>query len=350
SVNASGVDFTVAEGKIHFAMSAIKGCGGGAAEAIVKAREFGGPFTDIFDFCERVDPSQCNRAAIETLVKAGALDQLGGNRAQHLAVLDRALQSGAAAAADRRSGQMSLFGEAEEEPLPAAASLPAIDDLPERERLLGEKEVLGFYLTSHPLAEHQETLETFCQHTTATLDGLPDRAEVTLGGMLSSLKFSHTKNPKPGKPSKYVMFDLEDMHGAIRCIVWPDDFARVGELVQPDAILLARGALDRRGGDEANLIVNELVPIDQLDKRFTQGILIRLDQPHSKRETLSTLREILRAYPGECELQLLLTLEDGQRIKVKSESLRIDVDAEMRHRVDELLGPGNLKLLTGAAR
>ncbi len=349
NVNSAGSDFTVTGGKIHFALSAIKGCGGGAADAIVAARRDDGPFRDIFDFCERVDAASCNRSTIETLIKAGAMDSFGGHRAQLLAAIDRAMQSGAAAAADRKSGQMSLFGGEEESQAAEAAgqALPDVAPLEDREKLLMEREVLGFYLTSHPLAEHQETLATFCQHTTNSLEGLPDRAEVVLGGMLSSLKFSHTKNARPGKPTKYVMFDLEDTEGVIRCILWPDDFEKYAEMVQPDAILLARGALDRRGGDEANLIINELVPLDQLDNRFTKGVLIRLDGPHSREETLHTLREILRAYPGHCDLQLLLSLDDGQRVKMRCDGLRVGIEREMRQRVDDLLGPGNLKLLTG---
>jgi len=352
SVNESDADFSVKGEKIHFALSAIKGCGGGAAEAIVAAREVDGPFRDIFDFCERVDASACNRSTIETLIKAGAFDCLGGQREQYLAVIDRALQSGAAAAADRRSGQMSLFGGDEDETAEKAGaveSLPEVPPMDEREKLLAEREVLGFYLTSHPLAEHQETLSTFCQHTTNSLDGLPDRAEVVLGGMLSSLKFSHTKNARPGKPTKYVMFDLEDTEGVIRCILWPDDFEKYGDLVQPDAILLARGALDRRGGDEANLIVNELVPLDQLDQRFTQGVLIRLDAARSNEPTVKTLREILRAYPGNCGLHLVMTLDNGSRVRMRCDGMHVNVVPEMKSRVEDLLGPGNMKLLTSTS-
>ena len=352
NVNESDVDFTVSGEKIHFALSAIKGCGGGAADAISAARKEDGPFTDIFDFCERVDASACNRSTIETLVKAGAFDCLGGKREQYLAVIDRAMQSGAAAAADRKSGQMSLFGGDDDQTAEDTASIDSLPDVPpmeEREKLLAEREVLGFYLSSHPLAEHEEKLATFCEHTTTSLDGLADRAEVVLGGMLSSLKFSHTKNARPGKPTKYVMFDLEDTEGVIRCILWPDDFEKFGELVQPDAILLARGALDRRGGDEANLIVNELVPLDQLDQRFTEGVLIRLSPSHSNEGTVKTLREILRAYPGNCYLQLLMSLEDGSRVRMRCDGMHVQVVPEMKSRVDDLLGSGNLKLLASTS-
>ena len=348
-VNTSYVDFAVGGGKIFFGLAAVKGCGGGAAEAIVAARAKGGAFRDIFDFCERVDPTACNRAAVETLVKAGAFDSTGANRRQMLDVLDRAIQAGAAALADRRSGQLSLFGELEEnDPTPASHSLPQVDDFPERERLLMEREVLGFYLSSHPLSEHEKLLKTYCSHTTTTVAGLPDRTEVMLGGMLSAIKMAHVKKvSREGAPTKYANFDLEDMDGSIRCILWPDDYAVHGEQVRADAIVVVRGAIDRRGGgDEVNLIVNELIPLGELEGRYTTGVVIRLDEVVHGAEKLPKIREIVRAYPGNCDLQLLLQAENGTRVLLKSNRLRIAITTELKSRIDELLGPGNFQLIT----
>jgi len=347
-VNSSHVDFAVDDGKIFFGLSAIKSCGGSAAQDIVKARQQDGPFKSIFDFCERVDPSSCNRASIETLIKAGAFDSLGARRRQLIDVLDRAIQAGASALADRKSGQKNLFGTlADEEDAEPVVDLPKVPEFDERERLSMEKEVLGYYLSSHPLAEYEKTLATYCTHTTAEIANLPDRVEVMMGGMLSAIKFAHVKKARPDQPTKYANFDLEDMAGSIRCILWPSDFATSGELVQPDAILVVRGAIDRRGGgDEANLIVNELIPLDQLDSRYTSGIIIRIDEQHHGVDTLRTVREIVRAYPGRCELQLMLSLCDGTRVYLRSNKLRVQVNSELRRRIDELLGPGHFGLLT----
>jgi len=351
-VNRSHSDFAVAEGTILFGLSAVKGCGGAAAEAICEARRAGGPFRDLFDFCERVEASACNRSTIETLVKAGAFDSFGARRSQLMAVIDRAMQSGAAAAADRRSGQKSLFGEMEKDDAQSTAvTLPDVAELDERERLLMEKEVLGFYLSSHPLAEHEKTLSTYCSHTTADVSTLRDRTGVTLGGMLSAVKFSHVRKTRAGSTAtKYANFDLEDINGSIRCIVWPDDFVKFGHLVQGDAILVARGTIDRRGGgDEANLIVNELIPLEQLASRYTRGVIVRVDEAHHDEDALPKLREIVRGYPGNCELQMLLCLADGNRVLLKSDHVKVELNPEMRTRVDDLLGQGNFKLLTASA-
>ena len=347
-VNTSEIEFAVGDGKIYFGMAAVKGCGGSAAEAILNARKKKGRFTSIFDFCERVDPSACNHSCIETLIKAGAYDSLGARRSQLTAVLDRAMQAGASVIADRRSGQKSLFGDmVESSPHESLQSLPDIPEWNEREKLLMEKEVLGFYLSSHPLAEHEKTLARFCTHTTVDIDPVPDREEVILGGMLSAITFRHTKNSRPGAPTKYANFDLEDKAGIMRCIVWPDTFVEYGHLVTPDAILVVRGAIDRRGGgDEANLIVNELIPLGELESRYTTGIIIRVEEPAQGADKLSSVREIVRGYPGPCELRLVLCLRDGSRVHMKVNNFRVEVTPELRERLDDLLGPGSVRLMT----
>jgi DNA polymerase-3 subunit alpha len=349
-VNRSDSDFTVAEGQIVFGLSAIKGCGGYAAGGIVAARKKDGPFRSLFDFCARVDPAVANRTAIESLIKAGAFDSLGARRSQLLASVDRALQTGSAALADRKSGQKGLFDEVEEEAdaTVGTVNLPDIVEWDERQKQANEKEVLGFYLTSHPLTAHADTLAAYTTHSTVAAAALPARTEVYLGGMLASLKYSHTKNPRPGSThTKYVMFDLEDMSGIMRCILWPEDFANYGQLVAGDSILVVRGSIDRRAGsEESNLIVNELIPLDQLAGRYTRGIEIRVVENPRSAEQLEQLYEILRGYPGNCGLQVLLSLADGNQVRLTAGKLRVTVDPQMRERIDNLLGPGQFRLIT----
>ncbi|MFM7070182.1 MAG: DNA polymerase III subunit alpha [Planctomycetota bacterium] len=350
SVNSSDADFSVKAGRIHFGLAAIKGCGGSASEAIASERRKRGPYRDLFDLCERVDPQQCGRAALEMLVKAGAMDCFKATRKQLTTALERAMQAGAAALADRRSGQKNLFGGFDEDDgkgkKAGTSTLPDCGEFEERERLAMEKEVLGYYLSSHPLSEYAAMLSEFCSHTTDKLADLPDRMEVFLGGMLSSIKITNTKNSRPGAPTRYAMFDLEDTAGAIRCILWPDDFVNFGQLVQPDAILVARGVLDRRGGDEANLIVNELIPISELSARYTTGMVVRVDETRHGPEMLSKIREVVRGYPGQRDLELLLQLRDGCRVRLKANSVRLDITQELQRRLDELLGPGNVRRIT----
>src|SRR5262249_20878679 len=162
-------------------------------------------------------------------------------------------------------------------PTSTAVDLPMLPEFAEKERLAMENEVLGFYLTSHPLAEHESILRTYCTHTSSQVAKLEHRTEVMVGGMLAAIKFSHTKNPRPGSTNtKYAMWDLEDLDGIIRCILWPEQFAEFGQHVQSDAILAMRAVVDRRpGAEEVNLIINELIPLAELPARFSSGVMIR---------------------------------------------------------------------------
>ncbi|MEX2139411.1 MAG: DNA polymerase III subunit alpha [Pirellulales bacterium] len=332
---------------LTFGLSAIKGCGGQAAAVLVAERNKNGPYRDLFDFCERVDPALCNRATIESLIKAGAFDFTGARRSQLMAVLDRALQTGAALLADRKSGQKGLFDDADEGPAVRVQSLPDLPEWEEKEKLAYEKEVLGFYLTSHPLAEHAETLASYCSHNTAAIASLPARTEVVTGGMIGSIKHSQTKNPRAGETNtRYAMFDLEDMEGMIRCILWPSDFVNYGHLVADGAIIALRGSIDRRpGSDEANLIVNEIFPLSELAQRFTRGLRLRLDEQQHSERALDSLHEILRGYPGTCEVELALVLADGSKLLLKCNTPKVQLSPELRSRLDDLLGPGNVKLI-----
>ncbi len=346
-VNSSGVQFTVADGKIHFALSAIKGCGGSTAASIVEAREADGPFKDLFDFCERVEGQKCSRSSIETLIKAGAMDCFGAKRSQLSAVADRALQAGAAMLADKKSGQKNLFGgdDLDEDEEEIAVVLPEMEEWEERLLLNAEKEVLGYYLTSHPLAQFEAQLARYCSHKTSGLQGTKDRDRVSLGGMISSVKQSHVKNPRDANsPTKYAMFDLEDVDGAIRCILWPQDYAKMGEFVVSDAVVVLQGRLDYRGGDEANMIVDKVIPIEKLDQNLTHGVKIMIDEQHHGADVLKNAYEILRGYPGNRELKIEVVLENGMRVEMNSNK-KVDINDQLTKRLTELLGKTSVEML-----
>lgn len=350
SVNTAHIDFTVKDKKIFFGLSAIKGCGGSAGEAIVAARTSGGDFKDIFDFCERVDPQGCNRATIETLIKAGAMDCFGARRSQLMAVVDKAIQAGAAALADKKSGQMNFFDDLEQEDTKsntvAVHTLPDIPEFPETTRLSMEKEVLGMYLSSHPLAQYSTALRSFTTHNSSQLKNCKDRQEIMVGGMISSIKLANTRNPKPGQPSKYANFDLEDLEGNARCILWPDGYATQGEQIVAEAIVVIRATVDKRGGgDEVNLIVNEVIPIAEASTRFTAGMRIHLSEERHPVDTLPRLTEILRGYPGKMEVQLALELVGGEIVHIKSRKHKVEITPELRTRLDDLLGDESHRLI-----
>ncbi|MCL2622397.1 MAG: DNA polymerase III subunit alpha [Planctomycetaceae bacterium] len=353
-VNSSSRLYTVKNGKIHFSLIAVKGCSDGAADAIAAARESGGSFRSMFDFCERISPKDCSFATILILIKAGAFDSLGCKRSQLTQILEKAFHAGKAAATDRAIGQKSLFDEAEElektdpqeEIAAAMRGLPDIKEWDDKEKLAYEKEVLGFYLSSHPLKQYADQFKTFVSHTTTSAVLLPDRTETVLGGMLGSIKLTATKNPKPDRPSQYAMFDLEDVDGMIRCIIWPEQYALYSQLVKMESIVLAVGKIDKsrsQAEDDANFIIDRLVTLEEAQAQMTRGIAVTVAESRGE-ETLRTLYEIVRGYPGTSELELNLQFNDGRLALLKCKT-GVTINPELRRRVTELLGEENYRLI-----
>ena len=347
-VNASAPDFSVRDGRILFGLSAVKGCGLQAAEAICAERAKAGPYRDLHEFCGRLDPSIVNKTAIENLAKAGALDGLGGHRGALLAGIERAMAAGASQLADRKSGQKSLFGAFEDaQPATAAAAtgLPDVPLLSDLEMRSNEKEVLGYYVHSHPLAEHQFLLDAICTHGTAGLAAVKAKGEVLVGGLVAALKLSNTKQARPGSThTRYAMFDLEDMDGLVRSICWPEDYARLGDFLRPDAVVLVSGAIDRRAGsEETNLIVNEVVPIADAWRLPPRSVTVRIAEPTHGRDTLDRLAEIVGRHPGRVPLRLVIEMADGSRALLEADRHAVAWSPELHDALVDLLGPGSVR-------
>ena len=200
------------------------------------------------------------------------------------------------------AGRKGLFGDDEEDE-PAGRRRPICPMCPNGTNATGSprrRRCSASICRATRWPSTSDALTSYCSHTTAEAAELPHRTEVMLGGMLASIKISHTKNPKPGKPSKYAMFDLEDKDGIMRTIIWPEQFAQYGELVQPDAILVVRGAIDKRpGSEEANLIVNEVIPLDDLEKRYSRGVKIRIDRAAARGKGARTAPRNPPRLPGQ---------------------------------------------------
>ena len=251
--------------------------------------------------------------------------------------------------ADRRRGQTNLFEHLEEEESATSdVQLPEVSPLSDKEQLAAEKDALGFYMSSHPLAEFRRPLETYCSHQIADLGSIDPRSDVVVGGMLSAVRFTHTRKPRPGQTqTKYAMFDLEDTSGIVRCIIWPEQFAKFGDLIVSDSILVIRGKVDRRpGSDDSNIIVDEPIPIQAMEGRYTSGVRILLDEGKHGVKGLESLYEIIRHYPGKCDVELDIRLADGSLVRCECDDISVDLSEEMRGRLDESLGANSLQLLT----
>lgn len=348
-INKCFVEFAVVEGKIAFGLSAIKGCGEGAAAAIVAERQRNGPFRSLFDFCQRLDPSEVPRSTIEALIKAGAFDSLGASRAQCFEVLDRAIQAGVAAAEDRRAGQLALFGMSlggGSGGGQVPAEFPPVPDWPSQQKAAFEKEVLGFYVSGHPLAPFEDIIKQYATHDTVHAGRQPDRAQVFVAGIVANLKYGRTRTQREDAPNRYATFDLEDPVGSIRCIVWPDTLIQVAADLRPEGKLLVAGTIDRRGDVEsAHLIVGDLVPLEEARERAFGGIQLRFREGVHSEELMVQAAQIVRRYPGRHPVSILVELQDGIVVPMKSDSLGVECDWQLVDELQKLLGVANVKIM-----
>jgi DNA polymerase-3 subunit alpha len=354
-VDSSKQLYSVADGKIVFALTAIKSCGDWAADKIVQAREKEGSFKDLFDFCERVDNRACNRATIETLIKAGAFDSLGQKRSQLMQMTESAVKAGQGAAEDAAKGQGNLFG-GEDEPAAQPAAMQGLPKIPEwtdKEKSNYEKEVLGFYLTSHPLQEFAEVFAMLRSHECSEAVLLPDKTQVVLAGTVNDIKIGAGKNPKPGKPNDYAMFTLEDASGSVRSIMWSDAYAKFSEFIKRDSVVFMRGRTDRSRSAEShspdgNFIVDEVFAIDDAPKKLCRGLAITLDEQRHSGDSVDTLLKILRESPGNGSVELSLRLKDGATVTFRGGKSTVGVTPALYHRLTEFLGTDSATVLRTA--
>jgi DNA polymerase-3 subunit alpha len=340
-INRSDSEFTVADGKILFGLTAIKGVGRGAAEAIVRARGAGGPFRDLFDLCERLDPKVVSRVALERLIKAGALDCFGAHRAQLMHLLQRALQAASEVQQDRRAGQLSLFEASADKPAPLVA-LVDVPEWPEGEKLKYEKEALDFYFSSHPLAEHEERLRRFCTHTVDQLLELGPNQEVTLGGMLVGIRYFTTKVARNGT-NKYLRCKLEDLTGAIECVMWPDDLARCRAEPREEQVYFVKGVVERTR-EQPSLIVTRLMTLDQGERELARSLWLQLKLGLHGPHDIEAIAQLLRRAPGPCRVGVVI--RDGSNkacVLDLGQEYRIDPARVPLAELEQIVGRGCVK-------
>jgi DNA polymerase-3 subunit alpha len=342
-VNAGEADFTVVGGKLLFGLTAIKGLGRGAAEEIVRERTRNGPFKDFFDFCERVDLKIVSRAAIERLIKAGAFDSFGVRRAQLMHVLPGALQAAGELQQDRRHGQRNffdVFDTGTAEPGSAALQYPDIPEWPIPEKLKNEKEALDFYISSHPLAQHEDVIQRFSSHRVNQLGELGINQEVTIGGMLTQLRYLNTKKARGGN-TRYCRCKLEDFTGSVECVIWPDDYLRFKDVIAEGHICFVVASVERTR-DQPGLVVSRILSTDQGQRERTTGLVIDLSLESDAR-LIDDMARVLSHYPGQCPVFMFLRDGEGKLLKLKAgEEFRINPSSPVKGELEMVLGTGRV--------
>ncbi|HEX9949651.1 MAG TPA: DNA polymerase III subunit alpha [Thermodesulfobacteriota bacterium] len=336
-INESEWGFTVSGGKIRYGLGAVKNVGMGAVEEIVRLRKEGKRIASLFDFCESVDLRKVNRRVIESFIKAGAFDSLGARRSQLMLVLEEALEQGQARQKERRGGQSALFDGLQSPP--RHTQQPAIEEWPENQLLSFEKEVLGFYLTSHPLIRYQGDIRELTTTDTEALADMANGTQVSIGGLVAEVKEISTK-----KGDQMAFLSLEDMKGKIEVIIFPDLFRTVRPYLKVDVPLLIRGVLDK-GEERYKVKASSVVPLDEAKKERISKVHFRLRTPGLSKEQLLRLREILEENKGGCEALLhLIVPPQSEVIMALSPALTVEPSERMRQSVEGLFGEKTVEM------
>jgi DNA polymerase-3 subunit alpha len=354
-VNESGHDFVVSGGNIRFGLDAVKNVGSAGVDAVVAARESGGRFSSLYDFCERVDCRAVNKKAIESLVRCGALDSTGASRRGMLEALPAAQGAGSKAQQDALLGQASIFDL--EEPSPAGGSaggggpspfrhhptVPVLPDDPAETRTM-EKETLGLFLSSHPLKEVRAALRERVECSLAEVESRRDGDWVTVGGIIAESKKIRTR------AGDWMMFaTLDDLEGQVEMLVLGNAYQQIADVVDGDRVVVVRGRVDHKGGGETKLVAQEVEvfepsaeEVERARARTQAAPIVRRVvvevSPSVPDSFLEELRDVCRSFPGDHELALTV----GERRLLLGEGYRVSACTACRGELAALPGVGAL--------
>ncbi|MDP2912448.1 MAG: DNA polymerase III subunit alpha [Candidatus Omnitrophota bacterium] len=309
-INESCANFTVVGDSIRFGLLAVKNVGEGAIDSIITMREKAGKFKSLYDFTERVDSRLVNRKVVESLIKCGAFDSLGPYRSQLSAMIDKALEVAGGIQKDRIKGQLSFFDKFEDQEnfKKTFLEIPNIPEWPENQLLAYEKEMLGFYITKHPLARLEKVLRTYSTCATTDLRSRSDGEEVLIGGIITKAKFTTTRRTN----EKMAIITLEDLDGDIEVLVFPSTFSKAAGLVKQDAIVFIKGRLSMRE-EEPKIIANEIAALDAVRMKYTKRVIVELVTAGLEKMSLEKLKKVLSRYPGGVPVYLDFMKPDGKR-------------------------------------
>jgi DNA polymerase-3 subunit alpha len=319
---------------IRFGLAAIKGVGEVAVQAILKARDESGKFNTLADMCERVDGRTVTRKILECLIKSGACDCFGQTRATLFAQIDRTLARAASIISDRQRGQNSLFGALEEKNTPMPAEARNLPEWPQHELLAHEKELLGFYVTGHPLTPFAPILQKYALANTTGLAQLPNRALTRIGGLIAAVQSGISK--KSGKP--YAMVTLEDLEGSVQILCMNENYDKYRELLVTNKAILVIGEVNT-GEERPKIFPQEIMPLEDAPRKFTRQVHLRLHTSHVKPEHIESMRELIAAHLGKCPLFLCFLKPTGEVVFMEThEKFFVAPSRELQQAADDLFG------------
>ena len=350
-INSSRREFTVDGNDVCFGLVAVKGVGDAAIEAIVETREESGSFTSLQDFCERVDMKQVNKRAVESLILSGAFDSLEGHRAQYLASLENIMKAAQNAQAERDRGQMSLFGDGEEAPA-ATVTLAEAPELDPLERLMREKEQLGFYVSGHPLEEYSDIIENYTSTSTQTLAAHRIDSEVDVAGMITEVKSITTRKGDP-----MAVIGLEDLESTVEVVIFPDAYKTAGDLVEGRVVWIrgkvninqnSRNRKSENGEmekEERQIQADRVIDIEAVPEQQTSALEVTISESDIENaEKLKALQKIVAANKGNLDLILrLMSPHYGEVIARCDRKYNVAHEPQVIEQVEKLFGENSAK-------
>jgi DNA polymerase-3 subunit alpha len=342
-INVSDATFTPHGEAIRFGLSAVKNVGHNAIESIVLGRKEAGEFKSFYQFCEKVDLRLLNKRVIESLIKSGAMDALG-RRAQLMAVVDTTMEHAQKSQRDAAMGQHGLFGVfAEEVDAPAEKPLPNIPDWDEHQRLAAEKEILGFFITGHPLEKYRDKLLDFSALTTEDVCNLKSstgRDEVLVGGILKGIRIQKSK-----KGDLYGQGRLEDMIGSVDVLCFSDSFKRLSERLKLEVPVLVRGSVRVEEGSNPKLLIGDITPLDEAQPKLPRSLRIKVPLDSSSAGTIDALYSICSERKGEARVLFDLERRGDFTAVMEAEGYNVLPDRAFINRVEELCGRGSVRII-----
>ncbi len=342
-INVSDAYFTPHGEAIRFGLAAVKNVGHNAIESIVAARKKTGEFKSIFEFCERVDLHLLNKRVMESLIKSGAMDQLG-RRSQLMAVVDSAMDHAQKSQKDAALGQHGLFGVFQQDEEPQAEKpLPNIPDWDEHQRLGHEKEILGFFITGHPLEKYREKLLDFNALSTtevAELKSSTGRDEVLIGGILKNIRVAKSK-----KGDLYAQGQLEDMNGSVDVLCFADAYKRLAEKLKLTVPVLAKGGVRVEEGSNSKLMIGDITPLEQAQPKLPQHLRIKIPVENVSLAVIDELHTLCQERRGAARVLFDLERKGDFTVVMDAEGYNVLPDRAFIHRVEELCGRGSVRVV-----
>ena len=343
-INVSDANFTPNSNAIRFGLAAVKNVGHNAIDSIVAGRKKLGRYRSIYEFCEKVDLRLLNKRVLESLIKSGAMDSFG-RRAQLMAVLDKAIERAQKQQRDAESGQHGLFGVFQQDDLPSDnEKLPNTPDWDEHARLAAEKEILGFFITGHPLEKYREKLDGLRALSTAELAGIKNSTgkdeNITTAGIITNLRVQKSK-----KGDFYAQGALEDMEGSIEMIVFPEAYRRLQEKVKLEVPVLVRGGLRVEEGSNPKLTVNDIQPLEEAKVPLPRSLRIRIPLPVATETTVDALYSLCLEKKGGAKVLFDVEREGDFMVVMEAEGYNVQPDRAFMARVEELCGRGAVRVI-----